>query len=116
MDESTADTTRTGTATGGWRLTKWRALGLVSVAELLAMSLWFSATAVAPEIAAAWGLTPGETGLLTSAVQVGFVVGALLSAALTLSDAVPPRYLVAAAPAVFMAVTVYKLFRGGPLP
>ena len=83
-------------AMGERRLTKWRALGLVATAELLAMSLWFSATAVAPEIAAAWGLTPGQTGLLTSAVQVGFVVGALLSAALTLSDTVPPRYLFAA--------------------
>lgn len=105
MDASTADATATRTATGGWRLTKWRALALVSVAELLAMSLWFSATAVAPEIAAAWGLTPGETGLLTSAVQVGFVVGALLSAALTLSDAVPPRYLFAASTAAGAAAT-----------
>ena len=90
---------------GGWRLTRWRALGLVAAAELLAMSLWFSATAVAPEIAAAWGLTPGETGLLTSAVQVGFVVGALLSAALTLSDAVPPRYLFAASTAAGAGAT-----------
>ena len=78
------------------QLTRWRALALVATAELLSMSLWFSASAVAPELAAAWGLTPGEVGLLTSAVQVGFVVGALLSAALTLSDAVPPRYLFAA--------------------
>ena len=101
MDASTAD----ADTTGGWRLTRWRALGLVAAAELLAMSLWFSATAVAPEIAAAWGLTPGETGLLTSAVQVGFVVGALLSAALTLSDAVPPRYLFAASTAAGAGAT-----------
>jgi MFS family permease len=105
MDASTADADTTGAATGGWRLTRWRALGLVAAAELLAMSLWFSATAVAPEIAAAWGLTPGETGLLTSAVQVGFVVGALLSAALTLSDAVPPRYLFAASTAAGAGAT-----------
>jgi hypothetical protein len=32
------------------------------------MSLWFSVSAVAPELAAAWGLTPGQVGLLTSAV------------------------------------------------
>ncbi|AUV83845.1 MFS transporter [Salinigranum rubrum] len=57
------------------------------------MSLWFSASAVAPELASAWGLSPTQTGLLTSAVQVGFVVGALLSAVLTLSDTVQPRYL-----------------------
>jgi len=113
MDASTVDADgdgdaaggSAGTVLGGWRLTKWRALGLVSVAELLAMSLWFSVTAVAPEIAAAWGLTPGQTGLLTSAVQVGFVVGALLSAVLTLSDTVPPRYLFAASTAVGAGAT-----------
>ena len=74
---------------------KWRALGLVAVAELLAMSLWFSASAVGPELVARWGLTGTEEALLTSAVQVGFVVGALVSAALTLADTVQPRYLFA---------------------
>ncbi|WP_245902856.1 MFS transporter [Salinigranum rubrum] len=73
--------------------TKWQALAVLAVAELFAMSLWFSASAVAPELASAWGLSPTQTGLLTSAVQVGFVVGALLSAVLTLSDTVQPRYL-----------------------
>jgi predicted MFS family arabinose efflux permease len=76
--------------------TKWQGLLVLAVAELFAMSLWFSASAVAPELASAWGLSPTQTGLLTSAVQVGFVVGALLSAVLTLSDTVPPRYLFAA--------------------
>jgi MFS family permease len=72
-----------------------RALVVVAVAELLAMSLWFSATAAAPELAAEWGLTPGETALLTTAVQLGFVAGALLSSVLTLADVVRPRYLFA---------------------
>jgi MFS family permease len=79
---------------------------LVAVAELLAMSLWFSATAAAPELAAEWGLTPAETAWLTIAVQLGFVAGALLSSALTLSDVVRPRYLFAGsavAGAVFTA-------------
>jgi MFS family permease len=66
------------------------------VAELLAMTLWFSATAAAPELASAWGLTAAETAWLTTAVQVGFVAGALLSAVLTLSDTVAPRHLFAA--------------------
>jgi len=59
------------------------------------MSLWFSATAAAPELAAEWGLTDAETAWLTVAVQLGFVVGALLSSALTLSDVLRPRHLVA---------------------
>jgi len=82
---------------------KHRVLFLIALAELLAMSLWFSATAAAPELAAEWGLTPTETAWLTIAVQVGFVAGALLSSVLTLSDVVTPRYLFAGS-AVFGAV------------
>jgi MFS family permease len=86
---------------------KRRVLLLIAVAELLAMSLWFSATAAAPELATEWGLSSTETAWLTIAVQLGFVAGALLSSALTLSDVVPPRYLVAGAAvagALFTAV------------
>lgn len=72
-----------------------RVLLLIAVAELLAMSLWFSATAAAPELAEAWGLTATQTAWLTIAVQLGFVVGAFLSSVLTLSDVIPPRYLFA---------------------
>lgn len=72
-----------------------RVLFVIAVAELLAMSLWFSATAAAPELAAEWGLTPNETAWLTIAVQLGFVAGALLSSFLTLSDVIRPRYLFA---------------------
>jgi MFS family permease len=85
--------------------TRWRALLVLSVAELFAMALWFSASAVAPELAVAWNLTPTQTGFLTSAVQVGFVVGALLSAVFTLSDTVPPRYLFAASALAGAGVT-----------
>ncbi len=86
--------------------TKWQALVVLAVAELFAMSLWFSASAVAPELASAWGLTPTQTGLLTSAVQVGFVVGALLSAVLTLSDTIPPRSLFAGSALAGAALTL----------
>jgi len=87
-------------STGDVRMTersggKWRALGLVGVAELFAMTLWFSGSAVGPELAAMWDLTPAETAWLTNAVQLGFVVGALLSASLTIADVVRPRRLFA---------------------
>ncbi|MFD1684900.1 MFS transporter [Halobellus litoreus] len=74
---------------------KRRVLAVIAAAELLAMSLWFSATAAAPELAGEWGLTAAETAWLTIAVQLGFVAGALVSSVLTLSDVVPPRYLFA---------------------
>jgi MFS family permease len=72
-----------------------RALVLVAIAELLAMSLWFSATAVGPELAAEWGLTDTEAAWLTIAVQLGFVAGALASSVFTLADVVQPRRLFA---------------------
>jgi MFS family permease len=96
---------------------KWRALVIVAVAELLAMALWFSASAVAPELTNLWGLTAGEAALLTSAVQVGFVVGAVVSAVSTLSDTVPPKYLFAVASMLGAAATaVLALFVESPTP
>ncbi|MFC5971204.1 MFS transporter [Halomarina salina] len=96
---------------------KWRALGLLATAELFVMALWFSATAVAPDLAAEWDLSAVERAWLTSAVQVGFVVGALLSALLTLSDTFRPRVLVAVSAWLGAATTVaIALFVDAALP
>ena len=57
------------------------------------MTTWFSATAVIPQLRAEWGLSDGDAAWLTIAVQLGFVAGALLSAALTLPDVVSPRLI-----------------------
>ncbi|MDG5775406.1 MFS transporter [Haloarculaceae archaeon H-GB2-1] len=84
---------------------KWHALVLVGVAELFAMTLWFSASAVGPELADAWGLSAAETAWLTMAVQVGFVVGALLSATFTLADTLQPRYFFAGSALLGAGVT-----------
>ena len=68
-----------------------RMLVLLAVAELLGMSLWFTAAAVSPELAARWGLSAAEAGWLTGAVQLGFVAGTALAALLNLADLVPDR-------------------------
>jgi MFS family permease len=73
-----------------------RMLVLVSAGELLAMTLWFSATAAAPSIAAEFALSTSSTAWLTMAVQAGFVVGTLGSALFNLADLVNPRRLFAA--------------------
>lgn len=65
---------------------KWRTLGLLALAELLAMALWFSASAVVPQLSAERGLTVSQRAWLTMSVQIGFVVGALASAILNLAD------------------------------
>jgi MFS family permease len=62
---------------------------------LLAMSTWFSASAVVPQVTAVWGLTTTTSSLLTIAVQLGFVTGALLSAGVSLTDVVRPRVVIA---------------------
>jgi MFS family permease len=85
---------------------KYRVLALLATAELLAMTLWFSVSAVGPELATAWGLTDTQTAWLTNAVQLGFVVGALLSAVFTISDVIKPRYLFSVAALVGAAATV----------
>jgi len=70
---------------------KWRILLALALAELLAMSLWFSATAVVPAVSAEWGITQGDAAWLTMAVQLGFVTGALLSALFNVPDVWAPR-------------------------
>jgi MFS family permease len=72
-----------------------RALALVAAAELLGMSLWFTASAVAPRIAAEWQLSAATASWLTLAVQIGFVAGTLVSALTNLPDVVPARVLFA---------------------
>ena len=69
----------------------WRQLTLLSLAELLALSLWFSASAVLPALTREWGLTPGGAAGLTVAVQAGFIVGTLLSALTNLPDVFSAR-------------------------
>ncbi len=66
-------------------------LARVAVAQFLGMTLWFSATAAGPAIAAEFSLSRSTTAWLTMAVQAGFVAGTLLSAGLNLADALNAR-------------------------
>jgi MFS family permease len=72
---------------------RWRTLALLSLAELLGMSLWFSGSAVVPALTKEWNLNEGAASWLTLSVQLGFVVGTLLSALLNLPDIISPRHL-----------------------
>ena len=74
---------------------RWRALAYLSIAELLALSLWFSATAVLPALAREWNLGDGGQAGLTIAVQLGFIIGTLLSALTNLPDIYSPRAIMA---------------------
>ncbi len=76
---------------------RWGMLALVGVAELLGMSLWFTATAVSEELGARWSLSPGQIGWLATSVNLGFVAGTAVAAVLNLADIVPSRAYFAAA-------------------
>lgn len=60
---------------------------------VLAMTTWFSASAVLPQLRQDWSLTTNEGSLLTISVQLGFVVGAVVSTAANLADLVAPLRL-----------------------
>ena len=79
---------------------RWRALVYLSIAELFALSLWFSATAVLPALSSEWQLSDSGRAGLTIAVQVGFIIGTLLSALGNLPDIYSPRVLMAISAAV----------------
>ena len=72
---------------------KWKVLLLLSLAELLAMGTWFSASAVVPELSLAWDLNDAGRAWLTMSVQAGFVIGSVASAFLNLPDRLSARRL-----------------------
>ena len=73
-----------------------RALALLAASLVLAMTTWFSASAVVPQLRDDWGLGDTAAAWLTIAVQLGFVAGALVSAVLNVADVVPPRLVILA--------------------
>ncbi|MGW8267647.1 MAG: MFS transporter, partial [Longimicrobiales bacterium] len=72
-------------------------LVLLSLAELLGMCVWFTASAIGPDLQGRWGLTSSEVGWLTTAVQLGFVAGTAVAAILNLADLIPSRRYFSAA-------------------
>jgi MFS family permease len=93
-----------------------RTLVLLSLAELLGMSVWFSASALAPQLQAAWGLRAAEAGWLTTVVQLGFVAGTAVAALLNLADLVPSRTLFAVSALAAAACNAALLGAGALAP
>jgi MFS family permease len=73
-----------------------RALALLAASLVLAMTTWFSASAVVPQLRGDWGLGDTAAAWLTIAVQLGFVAGALVSSILNVADVIPPRVVILA--------------------
>jgi MFS family permease len=72
---------------------RWAELAVVGAGVLLAFAPWFSASAVAPVLAADWSATGLDLPMLTVAVQVGFAVAAIGLAVSGAADVVSGRVL-----------------------
>lgn len=68
-------------------------IAVIAASQVAAMTLWFSATAIIPALRVEHGLDSTTASLFTSAVQLGFVMGTLISAFFGLADRFDPRRL-----------------------
>jgi MFS family permease len=93
---------------------RWRMVAFMAIALVLAMSTWFSASAVIPQLRSLWALTPSSAAWLTIAVQLGFVCGALVSSMFNLADIVSPRHVIMGGAVGAGAANFLLLFAGGP--
>jgi len=73
------------------------AVALIALAQVAAMGLWFSASAVIPALVAEFHLSSFMQAALTSSVQAGFVAGCLVSAGFGIADRADARLLFAIA-------------------
>lgn len=70
-------------------------LAVIVIAQLFGTSLWFSINGVGPALQAAVGLSESDLGVLTIAVQAGFITGTLLIATTGLADRMRASHLFA---------------------
>jgi MFS family permease len=93
---------------------RWRTLLLLAVTLVLAMSTWFSASAVVPQLRTIWTLSPSSAAWLTIAVQLGFVGGAVVSSLFNLSDIIAPKHVMFGGAIGAALANLLLLGAGGP--
>jgi MFS family permease len=69
--------------------TNIRILVFIVLAQFCATSLWFAVNAIIPELTSNFHLTKVAVGYLTSAVQIGFIIGTLIFAIFNIADRFP---------------------------
>ncbi|MEM9195880.1 MAG: MFS transporter [Myxococcota bacterium] len=74
---------------------KRASIALLVGAEILGMCLWFSSSAVLADLTQEVEISSVRQAMLSSGVQFGFAIGAVLYAALGLADRYDPRYVFA---------------------
>jgi MFS family permease len=71
-------------------------VALLVLAEMAGMSLWFASAAVLPDMVREGAIPAARQALLSSGVQAGFVVGALIVSISGIADRLDPRRVFAA--------------------
>lgn len=66
-------------------------LPVIIISQFAGTSLWFAGNAIAADLQRDWGLGEQSIGYITSAVQLGFIVGTLCFALLAVADRFSPR-------------------------
>ncbi len=66
-------------------------LPTIIFSQFTGTSLWFAGNAVVSDLQRDWGLTEQSLAYITSAVQLGFIVGTLVFAFLAIADRYSPR-------------------------
>lgn len=94
---------------------RWSVLGILCLAVVLSLTTWFSATAITPELKAAWHLSGPIEAWLTNGVQIGFVAGALISSLVNLPDVVRLNRLMAVSALLAAAANACLLLQPGPV-
>ena len=93
---------------------QWAALAKICLGIIFAMTPWFSATAILPELRQHWEFSAFLAAMMTNGVQVGFVVGALAASFTGLPDIVPIRRLMAGAAIAAGLLNLALLVAPGP--
>ena len=86
-------------------------LTILCLAQLMALTLWFSANAVIPQLKTQWNLTDVQSALISIAVITGFVIGGIISAILNLPDRFSARIIFVTSA---MAGSLFSMLAIGP--
>jgi len=68
-------------------------LPVIVFSQFAGTSLWFAGNAIVADLRSAMNVGIADTGIVTSAIQLGFITGTLLFALLSISDRYSPRNL-----------------------
>ncbi len=92
-----------------------RILPIIILSQFAGTSLWFAGNAVVEDLQQEFGFPPNVLGDITSAVQLGFIIGTLTFASLAISDRFSPRKVFFVC-SMLGSLTNLALFLAGDLP